>query len=51
MSLSTWHYVFLEVPMPTKVYVYTVLAILLTGGLGYWLTKRAEREGKGEGTA
>ncbi|MCP5088214.1 MAG: c-type cytochrome [Rhodobacteraceae bacterium] len=40
MSLSTWHYVFLEAPTPTKVYVYTLLAFLIMGGLGLWLTRR-----------
>ena len=44
MSLSTWHYVFLEAPTPIAVYVYTVLAVLLVGGLGYWLVKKVEKE-------
>ncbi len=40
MSLSTWHFVFLEAPTPIKVYVYAVLAFLIMGGLGLWLTRR-----------
>jgi len=40
MSLSTWHFVFLEAPTPIKVYVYSVLAFLIMGGLGLWLTRR-----------
>lgn len=45
MSLSTWHYVFLEAPTPMSVYGYTGLAILLTGALGFGLMKKAETEG------
>jgi len=48
MSLSTWHYVFLEAPIPAKVYVYTVLAFLITGALSYGLMKKAQSDGKGE---
>ena len=44
MSLSTWHYVFLEAPTPISVYVLTVLAILITGALGIWLVRKVERE-------
>ncbi|VAW10096.1 hypothetical protein MNBD_ALPHA09-1098 [hydrothermal vent metagenome] len=40
MSLSTWYFVFLEAPTPAKVYIYTVLAFLLMGGLGLWLTRK-----------
>ena len=43
MSLSTWHYVLIEAPIPVKVYIYALLAVLLSGGLGYWLTKKATR--------
>lgn len=43
MSLSTWHYVFLETPTPMKVYIYAVLAVLVTGALGYWLMRKAEQ--------
>jgi hypothetical protein len=44
MSLSSWHYVFLEAPTPISVYLYTILAILITGGLGFWLMRKAEAE-------
>lgn len=40
MSLSTWHFVFLEAPTPAKVYIYTVLAFLIMGALGLWLTRK-----------
>jgi hypothetical protein len=46
MSLSTWHYVFLEAPTPISVYVLTVLAILIAGALGIWLMRKVEREGE-----
>ncbi|MFQ5954072.1 MAG: ethylbenzene dehydrogenase-related protein [Kiloniellales bacterium] len=49
MSLSSWYYVFLEAPTPMTVYVYTVLAVLLAGALGYWLMRRAEKEATREG--
>ena len=45
MSLSTWYFVLLEAPTPMRVYMLTVLAILLTGGLGIWLTRKVENEG------
>ncbi len=44
MSLSTWHFVFLEAPTPISVYVYTVLAFLIIGGLGLWLARKADQE-------
>jgi DMSO reductase family type II enzyme heme b subunit len=44
MSLSSWYYVFLEAPTPISVYLYTILAILITGGLGFWLMRKAEAE-------
>jgi hypothetical protein len=44
MSLSSWYYVFLEAPTPTSVYLYTILAILITGALGFWLMRKAEAE-------
>tara|TARA_B100000315_G_scaffold259058_1_gene313401 strand:- start:322 stop:1962 length:1641 start_codon:yes stop_codon:yes gene_type:complete len=42
MSLSTWHFVFLEAPTPMVIYVYAILAFLVTGGLGFWLMKKAQ---------
>ncbi|NCF83345.1 MAG: c-type cytochrome [Proteobacteria bacterium] len=44
MGLSTWYYVFIETPTPMSVYLYAVLAVLLTGALGYWLMRKAEQE-------
>ncbi|MCP5038668.1 MAG: c-type cytochrome [Rhodobacteraceae bacterium] len=40
MSLSSWYFVFLEAPTPSKVYIYTVLAFLVLGALGLWLTRK-----------
>jgi len=51
MSLSTWHFVFLEAPTPVSVYIYAVLAFLITGGLGLWLTQKAMRETTDDDTA
>ena len=48
MSLSTWQYVILEAPTPMKVYLYTALAILVTGALGFWVMRRVERKGPEE---
>jgi DMSO reductase family type II enzyme heme b subunit len=44
MSLSSWHYVFLEAPTPMSVYVYAVLAFLVAAALGVWLMRKAEKE-------
>ncbi len=44
MSLSSWHYVFLEAPTPLSVYVYAVLAFLVVAALGVWLMRKAEKE-------
>jgi DMSO reductase family type II enzyme heme b subunit len=44
MSLSSWYYVVLEAPTPISVYIYAVLAFLITGGLGIWLKRKAENE-------
>jgi DMSO reductase family type II enzyme heme b subunit len=41
MSLSTWYYVFMEAPTPISIYIYSVLAFLIIGGLGLWLKKKA----------
>jgi DMSO reductase family type II enzyme heme b subunit len=45
MSLSTWHYVFIEAPTPISVYIYAVLAFLIAGALGIWLMRKVEAEG------
>lgn len=50
MSLSTWYYVYIETRTPTKVYIYTLLAILITMLLGIWLTKKAIREHQSDTT-
>ncbi len=44
MSLSTWYFVFLEAPTPITVYVYAVLAFLIAGAIGIWLTMKARKE-------
>ncbi|MCK5274733.1 MAG: hypothetical protein KAR37_08820, partial [Alphaproteobacteria bacterium] len=51
MSVSTWQYVLLEAPMPNSVYLYTLLAVLLTGGLGFWMVRRASRMDGGQEAA
>lgn len=43
MSVSTWHYVFLEAPTPVRVYGYTGFAVLATGLLGFGLMRKAQR--------
>ncbi|MBC8241793.1 MAG: c-type cytochrome [Alphaproteobacteria bacterium] len=44
MSLSTWHYVFMEAPTPVSVYIYAALVFLIAGGLGIWLMRKVENE-------
>jgi len=46
MSLSTWHYVFLEAPTPLTVYLFPVLGFVLAGGLGIGLARRVTRNGR-----
>ncbi len=48
MSLSTWHFLFIDAPMPMTVYVYTLLGVVLTGGIGFKLMRKAEAEGPGD---
>lgn len=43
MSLSSWHFLLLERPTPIKVYFYTVIGILLAGGLEVWVVWRLRR--------
>ncbi len=45
MSLSTWYFVFLEAPMPMSLYIYTLLAVLVVGGLGYRWARKEEAAG------
>jgi len=42
MSLSSWHYVFIDAPTPMRVYIFAALGFLLTGGIGFWLARRAQ---------
>lgn len=51
MSVSTWQYVLLEAPTPNSVYLYTLLAVLLTGGFGFWMVRRASRMDGGQEAA
>ena len=44
MSLSSWYYVALEAPTPFSVYAFALLAVIVTGGLGVQLMRRAEQE-------
>lgn len=39
MSLSTWHYVFLETQTPFRIYLNSFFAFLIVGGLGLWLAR------------
>lgn len=40
MSVSSWHYVILEAPVPAKVYLYTLLSIVAMGFGEFWLVRR-----------
>ncbi len=44
MSLSSWYNVLLEAPTPISVYIYTLLAILITAVLGLWMVKKVREE-------
>jgi len=44
MSLSSWYNVLLEAPTPVTVYIYTVLAFLITGALGLWLVRKVRED-------
>ncbi len=44
MSLSSWHYVFLEAATPVRIYLYSALAFVVTGALGFGLMRKAEGE-------
>ena len=49
MSLSSWYNVLLEAPTPATVYIYTILAILITGVLGVWAVKIAKQDASVKG--
>lgn len=44
MSLSSWHYLFLEAATPTNVYIYALLGVLLAGLGEFWLVKKVRRK-------
>lgn len=48
-AISSWYFLNLEVPTGRSVYVVPLVAVLLTGGFGYFLTWRARRRREGEG--
>jgi DMSO reductase family type II enzyme heme b subunit len=42
-SVSAWYSIYLDVPIPMRVYVQPVVAVLLTAGLGVLVVARAQR--------
>jgi DMSO reductase family type II enzyme heme b subunit len=42
-SISAWYSIYLDVPVPMRVYVQPVVAVLLTAGLGLLVVVRAQR--------
>lgn len=50
MSVSSWHYVFIEAPTPISVYIFTALGFLITGGLLVWGARKAEAASESEAT-
>lgn len=48
MSLSTWHYVYLESSTPAKIYLYTFLGIVLSGLGEFWLVRKNRRDDSGD---
>ena len=50
MSLSSWYNVLLEAPTPITVYIYTVLAFLVTGVLGLWLVRKVREDASVKGS-
>jgi len=50
MSLSSWHYVFIEAPMPITVYIFTALGFILTGGVLVWFARKVEAKPESEAT-
>lgn len=41
MSLSSWHFVIMEAPIPMAIYIYALIAVVVTGGIGVWLMKKS----------
>ncbi len=45
-SISSWYSVLLEGPTPVRVYAYTVLGVLVAGGVEWWAVRRLRRQQK-----
>ena len=43
MAISTWYYLLLEPSVPTKVYLYPPIAVVLAAGFQWWLIRRLRR--------
>ena len=43
MALSSWYYLLLEPPVPTQVYLYPPLVVVLAAGVQWWLIRRIRR--------
>jgi hypothetical protein len=43
-SVSAWYAIYLDVPLPPKVFIAPVVATLLTAGLGLIIVARAQRK-------
>ena len=46
-SVSSWHYIYLEKPMPVKVYIITVMAVLILAGVELYLIRKWSRPDNG----
>ena len=46
-AVSTWYAVYLDVPVPTRVYLTPVVSMVLTAGAGLVLVRRAQRHARG----
>jgi DMSO reductase family type II enzyme heme b subunit len=44
MSLSSWHYVYLESSTPAKIYLYAFLGVVFAGLGEFWLVRRVSRD-------
>ena len=43
MAISHWYYLLLEPPVPTKVYLYPPVAVVLAAGVQWWIIRRLRR--------
>ena len=43
MSLSSWHFVVLEAPMPASAWLFPLLGVGVVGLAEWWLIRRARR--------